>query len=149
MLSVAFVFDARQRGINDRVKLPPLRGQLLDAACTFGEDRCWFFAAEHDGKRVVHHCIVLAPDGNVLAQCVGEQGDGTWLGQLHGQCAAGPALFAPTDDGIVRLGVNAGKLTIDREFPDTEPFVDCNCTLLVSGEGIFVASRHEVSLLKM
>ena len=39
-LSVAFTFDAKRSGIGDRVQIPPIRGELIDANCVFSDRLC-------------------------------------------------------------------------------------------------------------
>ena len=147
-LSVSFVFDAQRRGINDRVPLA-LRGQLIDAVCTFSEEHCWFFAALKQSGKMVHQCVLIGPEGLVHATAEAEQGDGSWLSTLHGCCAAGPFLFAPTEEGIVRLENENGRMVITKEFPDTEPFVDSGCRLFAGKKGIYVVGRQEIQLLTL
>jgi hypothetical protein len=147
-VSVAFVFDARRRGLNDAVKLPPLRGQLVDAAAYLARDRGWLLTATEDAGRTVHRCVVLRPDGTVEATTEADPGDGSWLGTLGGKCAAGGFLFAATDAGVVRVALDGGRF-VTSEFPDTEPFVDAGCRLLAGADGLYVVDRQEVRQLRM
>lgn len=148
-LSVAFVFDAERRGINDRVKLPPIRGQVVDATCFFSKDRCWFFLATREDSRTIHQCIVIRPDGSVEGIAQAQQGDSSWLGTLRGKCASGDFLLAATDEGIVRVELDGGRIVKTREFPDTEPFVDTSCHLLPAPQGLYVVGRQEIQMMKM
>ena len=148
-LNVAFVFDARHRGINDTVQLPPVRGRILDADCAFTPERCWFLRSVHTGQRIVNHCTVLNAAGVVEASCEAVAGDGSWLTHVYGKCAAGDFLFAATDDGIARVQAVNGTIAVTREFPDTEPFVNAGCKLLVSPQGLIVATEKEISILRM
>ena len=146
-LSVALVFDAERRGINDTVRLPPLRGQWLDATCTFTDTHCWFLVATQVQGTIVHQCWLVSARGDIEATARAERHDGSWLGTLHGKCAAGPFVFAPTDDGIVRVEAQHGQLVQTRMFPDTEPFVDSSCHLFAGQQGMYVVDRHEIRLL--
>jgi hypothetical protein len=148
-LHVSFVFDAFGRGLNDGVRLPPLRGQLLDASCVFSAERCWFFSAVQDAGRTIHRCAVLRPDGSVEAVAEAEPGDGSWLATLHGHCAAGNFLLAVGDAGITRVEAKGGRLVTTRVFPDTEPFVDSGCRLLAGLDGVYVVDRQEVRRLRI
>lgn len=148
-LSVAFVFDAARRGINDSVKLPPLRGQLVDSSCLFTKDRCWFFVATRESGHTVHRCVVIRSNGSVEAVTQAQEGDGSWLGTLRGKCAAGNFLLAANDDGIVRVEVANGQIAETTKFPDTEPFVDASCHLFPGRDGVYVVSRNEIRLLQM
>lgn len=148
-LSVAFVFDAERRGLNDSVPLPRLRGQLIDSTCVFAKDRCWFFVSTREGGQTVNRCIVIQKNGLVEAVAEASEGDGSWLGTIRGKCAAGNFLLVATDDGIARVEVNGGQIVETKQFPDTSPFVDANCHLFPGTHGIWVVSRTEVRLLQM
>ena len=41
--AVGFVFRPDRGGLDDRVALPKLRGQLVDAHAIIGDDRAWLF----------------------------------------------------------------------------------------------------------
>lgn len=148
-LNVAFVFDAKRRGINDNVKIPPIRGQLVDSTCVFSKTHCWFFFSVNNGGKIINQCAVIKPDGTVEAIAEAEEGDGSWLSVLRGKCAAGNFALASTDDGIVRVETNSGKIIETRKFPDTEPFVDSSSYLFPGNDGIYVVSRKEIRLLKI
>lgn len=148
-LSVAFVFDAERRGLNDTVKLAPLKGQLVDAACRFTKDRCWFLTSTRESGQMINRCSVVRSDGQIEASAETLEGDGSWLGTLRGKCAAGNFLLAATDDGLVRVECNQGNIVETKRFPDTEPFVDTSCHLFPGKEGLYVVSRNEIRLLQM
>jgi hypothetical protein len=148
-LELAFVFDARGRGLNDGVRLPPLRGQIEDATCVFGHDRAWLLTSARYAGRTLNRCAVVRPDGGLEGFAEAESGDGSWLAQIRGRCAAGPFLLAATDDGILRVEAEGGRLVKTREFPDTEPFVDAGCTLLPARDGLYVVDRQEIRLLRL
>lgn len=145
-INVGFVFNADKGGINDTVKMPVISGQLIDATCYFAGDWAWFFYSTREKGQTINRCIIIKSDGRVGDSAEGIEGDGTWLGKIRGKAAAGNFLFAATDDGIVRVEPN-GVLDVAKEFPDTEPFVDSGCHLLVSKNGLYVVSKHEIRLL--
>jgi len=146
--NVAFVFDAERTGINDSVKISPIRGQLIDSTCFFTKKLCWFLVATQESGKTIHRCSVIRPDGSVEATAEAEAGDGSWLSQLRGKCALGRFLFVATDSGIIRVEPTGGRIVKSGEFPDTEQFVDSGCHLF-SGEGIYVVDRHEIRLLQI
>lgn len=148
-LFVAFVFDGDRRGLNDSVKVPPMRGQLVDATATFSSDHCWFLSATQEAGRTINRCTVIRRDGVVAAVAEAVAGDGSWLSTLHGKCAAANFLLAATDDGMVRLDMDRGAIVKTREFPDTEPFVDASSRLIAGDGGVYVVSRQEITLLKI
>jgi hypothetical protein len=148
-LSVAFTFDAERRGLNDSVRLPPLRGQWLDAICVFTETHCWFLVAMQVQGQRLHQCILLNAQGTVEAAAEATQHDDSWLGTLPGKCAAGPWLFAPTDAGLVRVEAQHGQLVQTRLFAETEPFVDSACHLFAGQQGMYIVDRQNVTLLTL
>ena len=107
-----------------------------------------FFSVNNGGK-IINQCAVIKPDGTVEAIAEAEEGDGSWLSVLRGKCAAGNFALASTDDGIVRVETNSGKIIETRKFPDTEPFVDSSSYLFPGNDGIYVVSRKEIRLLKI
>ncbi len=149
-VQVAFVFDAERNGIREDVKIPRLTGALIHARCVFGAGRAWLLLAMQEGARIVHQCVSIRRDGRIEAAASAVRGDGTWLGgALEGACAAGPCLFVPTDDGIVRIEAAGGSISKTREFPDTEPFVHSGCRLHAGNDGLWVQSDTELVHLEM
>ncbi len=148
-LSVAFVFDAERRGINDTVKFPSMRGQVVDATCRFGKDRCWFFVSTRESGRTINRCLVVRSNGDIEATAEAVDGDGSWLGTLRGKCAAGNFLLAATDEGLVRVEPDAGQIVETKRFPDAEPFMDTACHLFPGKEGLYVVSQNEIRLLQI
>ena len=108
--AVGFVFRPDRAGIDDRVQLPKIRGQLVSAHATLGSDRAWLWLTCADAGRLVTTCIVIGADAEVLA--TETLTDAAWLAGIDGACAAGPYLFVPTDDGIARKFVFPAGTTI-------------------------------------
>ena len=148
-LQVSFVFDVERGGLNDGVAVPRIAGQLTDARCVFGADRCFFLTASHENGRTVHRGTAIAHDGRILGTAAAAAGDGSWLGHLSSGCAVGNALLVPTDDGIVRVEVDGASLVKTREFPDTEPFVDAASRLFAGPDGLYVVDAHEIRRLTL
>ncbi len=143
-LQIVFVFDAKSRGLNDSVKLEHIRGQLVDSTAVFGRDRCWFFIATQESGKTIHRAYLVRGNGSVEASAEAEANDGSWLGTIRGKCASSNFLLAATDDGLVRLEADNGKIIVAREFPDTEPFVSSASNLFASSDGLYVVGRKEV-----
>lgn len=148
-LNVAFVFDAKNRGINDRVKIQPIKGQLIDSTCFFSKNKCWFFTSTNEGGKKINRCSVINSNGSFEASTESAFGDGTWLGNIRGKCAVGNFLFAPTDDGIIKIECQNGQITKIAEFPDTENFVNAESRLFAGADGLYVVDRQEIKLLKL
>ncbi len=148
-LSVAFVFEPHRNGINDSVRLPGFTGALIDSTAVFTDERVWFFAALEERGKTVHRCFVIRRDGTLEAEAQALPGDGSWLSTLRGKSAVAKSLFAATDEGIVRLEVDAGAISIVRQFPDTEPFVDESTHLFVDPKGIYAVRKQTVTLLSI
>jgi H/ACA ribonucleoprotein complex subunit 3 len=146
-LAVAFVFQAGKRGIADSVPLPPLPGQLVGAACAFAEERCWVFLTTQDAGQCWVQVLVVRADGTVEASERLRADEAEWLAGVNGACATGRMLWAPTDDGLVRVEVEAGRIAKTRTFPDTEPFMDASCRLLLAPDGLYVVREKTIARL--
>jgi hypothetical protein len=151
-----FTFTRGKRSVNDQVDLPHMSGQLVDAFALFSSRRCWFFTTRQEAGKLLNRCTVLSQNGVVHATHEATAGDGTWLGDIRGGCAATlpsktgepiHCLFVPTDNGIVRVDVAGSSLKQTRDFPDTEPFVDSSSRLFLAREGIYAIKDNEIHLL--
>ncbi len=148
-IHVSFVFDAKSKGLNDSVKLPRIRGQLIDATCSFTKDRVWFFTSSQEGGRTINRCAIIKRDGTVEATAEAEAGDGSWLSQFGGGFATGASFYQPTDDGIVKVDIANGAIAAATAFPDTEPFVGAGSKLFPHQDGIAVVDKQEITVLKI
>ena len=143
-LTVAFVFKAGSRGINDSVPLPPLSGQIVSMNCAFAQDRCWLFLTMQDAGRLCVRIMVVRADGTLEARESLKADEVEWLAGVKGACAAGKMLLVPTDEGLVRLELDRGSIVKTRTFPDTEPFVDANSRLLLAPDGLYVVRPQSI-----
>ena len=148
-LSIAFTFDAKRAGICDRIKLPPIRGELIDANCVFSDRICWFFTATQEQGKIIHRVSVLRDSGELIATLAAPKGDLAWLANIHGGSAIADWLFAPTDEGIVRIEVQNGQIMITKNFPETELYVDSGCFLIVASQGIYVINSQKILQLQL
>ncbi len=146
-LSVAFVFDVNGK-INDSVNVK-VRGQLIDSTCFFGDHCCWFFVSTQQGKRKVNECHVVSRHGEVLATEQTDQADHPWLSGIRGKWAFDKMLLSASDEGLRRIRNNGGLLEVEKEFPDTEPFVNEGCHLFAGKNGVYVTGRQEVGVLSL
>lgn len=146
-MSVGFVFDAEKQGINDTVKIPPIRGQLLDSTCFFSSERCWFILSINEGGIRFNRCLVINKKGEVEAQAEADHNAGTWLSILRGKLATGNSLLCATDDGITKVEISGGDIIEVAKYPTS--FVDSSCHLFPSKDGIYVVSEKEINLISM
>ncbi|PZO41505.1 MAG: hypothetical protein DCF19_09915 [Pseudanabaena frigida] len=148
-LSVAFTFDAKRSGICDRVQIPPIQGELIDANCVFSNDICWFFTATQEQGKIIHRVSILRPNGELVATLAVQKGDLAWLTNIHGGSAIANWLFVPTDEGIARVEALNGQIMITKTFPETEPYVDSGCSLIINSQGIYVIHSQKILQLKL
>jgi H/ACA ribonucleoprotein complex subunit 3 len=148
-LHVAFVFDPSHRGLNDNVRLPAMRGHLVDVACQLASDRCWLMWSTQEQGRMVQHMAVILANGTVAAAISADAGTVSWMGAAHGALAVGAFLLVPTDAGIARVEVSQGQIVLTRTFPDTEPFVDAASRLLAAPGGVYVVRGRTIHLLTL
>ena len=148
-LSVAFTFDAKRVGICDRLNIPPIQGELIDANCVFSNDLCWFFTIIQEQGNIIHRVSVLLPTGELVATIAAPKGNLAWLTNIHGGSAIANWLFVPTDDGITRVEVKNGQIMITKTFLETEPYVDSGCSLIVGSQGIYVIHTQKILQLQL
>jgi H/ACA ribonucleoprotein complex subunit 3 len=149
-LTRAFTFTPRARSINDQVDIPSFTGQLVDATCVFSDTHAWFMTTSQQQGELVHDCYVLDQNGTVLAHSSAKHGEDVWLGNgIRGHLAVGASLYVATNDGIVRIGINGAHVHKERQFPDTEPFVDSHTQLVAGPGGIYAVSSQEITLLEI
>lgn len=141
-ISYYFVFNPKHKGINDKVKIPAIRGNLIDAKCYFTSKLIWFLYSAKEGSRVVNRCFVVTPDGTVTQHAEAPADDDSWLGSIRGHCAIGANLFVATDEGIVR--VDRDTMLVTKEFPDTAPVVESDSQLFQGVKGLNVVKPNEV-----
>lgn len=148
-LSINFVFSARFPMLNDSIKIPPIRGQLLDSTCFFTDELCWFLLTVSENGKIIDRCHLINQKGEVKASFSAEKGSVDWLQNIRGKLAFGNALFSTTDEGIVKIGIENGNILRQNEFPDTEPFVNTHAHLFPGLSGIHAVNRKNIVLLKL
>ena len=119
--AVGFTFRPERGGLDDRLALPKIRGQLVAAHATVGRDRAWLWLTTAEQGRIATTCIVVAADGSVLA--TDTLADAPWLAGIPGACVAGPHLFVPTDGGVARVEIVQGAIVQTRTFAETAALV--------------------------
>ncbi len=145
-----FLFTPGNTGLNDKVELPPLVGQLTDAVCYFGTGKVWFMTTSQVKGQLINACYVFDAAGCLIASEVAGLGSDSWLGRgIRGHLAISHSLFVSTDDGIVRLMIANDQIVKEREFPDTEPFVDSQSYLVAGPGGMYVVSSQDITLIQI
>jgi H/ACA ribonucleoprotein complex subunit 3 len=91
----------------------------------------------------------LRPNGEFIATIAVPKGDIAWLSNIHGGSAIANWLFVPTDEGIVRIEVKNRQIMITKTFPETEPYVDSGCSLIVGSQGIYVIHSRKILQLQL
>jgi hypothetical protein len=132
--AVGFVFHPERGVLDDRVALPRLRGQLVAAHATIGDDRAWLWLTLAEAGRLATTGIVIGADASVLA--AERLADAPWLAGIPGACAAGPQLFVPTDDGVARIEIVQGAIAQTRTFAETATLVTAGDRLALHPTGL-------------
>lgn len=145
--AVGFVFRPDRGVLDDRVALPPIRGQLIAAHATVGTDRAWLWLTCAEAGRLVTTCVVIGADARVLA--TETFADATWLAGVEGACAAGPHLFVPTDEGVTRVEVVQNTITATRVFAETASIVGTADRLALSPGGLDVIRRRDAIRMQL
>jgi len=151
-----FIFDDTSKVINDKVNLPFIKGEIIDAKTYISNDIAWFMIASKDQSQYINHCIVIDKHGKILTHITDEIENKSWLSHIKGKSAIGNYLFCPTDDGIMRISIDPaiagqapnGQLET-KVFVDTENYVNEQSSLLVSPMGIYVIKRNKILLVSM
>jgi hypothetical protein len=147
--AVGFVFRPDRGPLDDRVALPRLRGQLVSAHATIGDDRAWLWLTMLDAPsgRLVTTCVVVGEGAAVLA--AETLADAPWLAGIAGACPAGPHLFVPTDDGVVRVELTGGAIVQTRTFAETAPLVGAGDRLALTPGGLDVVRRRDALRMQL
>jgi len=145
--AVGFVFRPERGVLDDRVGLPKIRGQLVDAHATIGDDRAWLWLTCVDAGRLVTTCIVIDASAHVLATST--LVDAPWISGIGGACAAGPHLFVPTDEGLARIEIVQGVITQTRTFAETATVVGPGDRLALSPGGIDAIRRRDAIRMQL
>lgn len=136
--AVAFTFAPSRRGLDDRARLPALRGRIVAHGCALADDRAWLWWREADGGRE-RYLVACVRAGAVVATAEAPVADADWMVGLPGACAAGPYLFVPTDAGIVRVECDGAIARVTRRFLDTASLCAADDDLFVTKDGLAIA----------
>ena len=144
MLYRYFTFKTDGTPFDDRVAITRPLGQVVDEGCHFGS-QAWYWRIEQ--RRKIHYQLwCIDRDGKTLCSLEAKEGDGSWLENIRGAAGAGNHLYVPTDDGMVRVGLQLDQT----EFPDTSAWVDGATKILgAHGGGIVIWSGNQIFRLKI
>ncbi len=145
--AVGFVFRPDRGGLDDRVQLPRIRGQLVGAHATLGSDRAWLWLTTAEQGRLATTCVVIGADASTIATA--ELAEAPYLSGITGACAAGAHLFVPTDDGVVRVEVDQQTIVHTRTFAETASLVGSGDRLALGPGTIDVLATGRRSAIRM
>ena len=157
-ITQGFTFDVERAGLFE-TKLPALKGELTDAACSFTSERCWFHVTLRLGGELTHKVFVLNASGQLLAAASAKAGDGSWLESIHGRCAAtltgsnnAPlhALFVVTPQGLMGVAEENGQIVERAGYPETADLLDPADVLLFDPNvGLYIVRPQEIRVLTL
>ncbi len=145
--AVGFVFRPDRGGLDDRVALPAIHGELVAAHATIADDRAWLWLTRAVNGQLATIAVVIGSDASVLATEL--LTDTPWLAGIAGACASGSQLFVPTDAGIVRIELVAGAIACTRVFTETASLVSAADRLALAPGGIDVIRERDALHLSL
>jgi H/ACA ribonucleoprotein complex subunit 3 len=149
-LTRVFLFNTTGPGINDRVPVTDVAGQLIDATAVMSDQYAWLMMSLQENGKLINRCYVIDHTGQLIAADSAANDEDSWLAHgIRGRFASGKSLYAATDEGIARIAAAHGKTHVEQVFPDTEPFVDNSTRLVPAAEGIYAVASREITLLKL
>ncbi len=143
-LQYTFLFDAEYSGINDSLVFRPVNGHLIDATCCFSTELVWLLLAYQESGQEYRRVIVYNRRGELLADETYPADEAHWSFGLRGNAAAHAFLLASTDDGIVRIELQNGKLVLTRQFTETAPLTSRDTRLLVGTDGLYAIDTRRI-----
>ncbi|MBP9086884.1 MAG: hypothetical protein KBG15_12240 [Kofleriaceae bacterium] len=127
--------------------LPPLRGQLVEAHAAISDTWAWLTVVTAEQGVIRTQLIVMSERDGVLAQH--DVSTELWAVGLAGSTAMQHQLYVPTDDGVVRLGLQGKQLVREREFPQTAAFVNAASRLTFDQRGLITISEQGAFALSL
>ncbi len=132
------------------VKLPQLEGRLVDASAVFDDQHVLFSTEVEKGGRLTGALYLVGEDGSLVAQASGPV-DGTRVfASVRGRALLGGRVVCATDDGLLSLRQDTGRLVEGMLFSDTQPFVGAGVELVPGpGGSIYVVTTQEIVQLTL
>lgn len=148
-INVGFIFDTSKHAILDSINFPIIPGKLLDVTCYISDKLVWFFVSFVINGNKTNRCLVYDTLGNLVSQDEEMSSVGTWLSSIRGKTVFNDFLLSSTDNGIVQLKVESGKICIKNSYPDTSDYVDDDTVIHLTNDGVYVVDNKEITLLKL
>ncbi len=144
-----FMFNPNRGGINDSFKLLdfPRGASIIDGSAVFHGTTAWLFLTLKNGPAIENWCWYFPAGGTgarSVSHCV--KGDGSWLSDIRGKVALPVGLLSSTDDGIKRINFDQ---QVEKEFPDTEPFVEEGTALHLIKEGLVAVNGGVMTRIEL
>jgi H/ACA ribonucleoprotein complex subunit 3 len=146
---VYFMFDALKKGIDDTIKLPQYSGKIVDAECIFSDDYCLFSISRVESGQVINAFHLLKKDGTVIASTEALAESSRFTKNIRAKVLGGQKIITATDDGLLLVIPDNGRLVESKLFTDTEPFVNEGSEIYTNADGIYVISEKEILLLRL
>ncbi|MNM64918.1 hypothetical protein D3C81_763340 [compost metagenome] len=144
-----FKFDVgKANSLVDDIKLPQIDGQLIDIDAEFSDTHILFSMSVVDKGHIVNHLHLIDSKGNVISSLV-DNSSNRILSSIHGKVLGGDKVLTSSDDGIIALTNNTGRLEEAKIFTDTAPFIESGLRMIAVPEGIYTIASNKVSLIKI
>src|SRR3989344_3756742 len=149
MKTVYFIFDLEKPGINDSVVLPKIEGQLIEAECVFSGKFALFLYSSKESGKIWNAMHLINEKGTLLRSAKEEAENSRMLSRIRNKTLGGEKILTASDEGLILITAENGKLQETKIFSDTEPFVNEESRIFAAAEGIYVVSEKEFKLLKL
>lgn len=143
-----FIFPVSGKGIKD-IELPDIEGQLIEADCLFSDTHLLLLLSTLNKGKKINIMYLLNKEGELIAGKKENALDSMMLSSIQGKALLGDKVLSTTDEGLLLLDTNNGKLEGIKLFKDTEPFVNTECQIYPASGGVYVVSQSEIKLLEL
>jgi hypothetical protein len=147
--TVVFLLKTGSAGLQlIRWRSPPQwQGRIVEADCVFDERHALLTVlVEKDGQRL-GYLWLLGADGQVLANA---EGTGRMFARARGKALLRGHAVCSTDEGLLSLKVESGRLIEGTLFTDCEPFVSAGDELVPQADGaLFVIGARDITQLSL
>lgn len=143
-----FIVQPGRAGLRE-VKLPHLKGRLVDADAVFDDAHVLLSCVlEADGKETTWLWL-FAADGTLRAEASGPRAE-RMFGGARGRALLHGRVVAATDEGLLSLKTDGARLIEGTLFADAEPFVSAGDELYPQADGsLYAVGTREVVQLTL